>query len=49
MMNKDVVAPGLTQRRIERPGDAPRLPAEYKKGENQTNAEITKEEDQRRC
>ena len=46
MMNKDVVAPGRMQRRIERPRvmllDCP---LEYKKGENQTNVEITKEED----
>ena len=46
MMNKDVVAPGRMQRRIEKPRvmllDCP---LEYKKGENQTNVEITKEED----
>ena len=46
MMNKDVVAPGRMQRRIENPRvmllDCP---LEYKKGENQTNVEITKEED----
>jgi len=46
MMNKDVVAPGRMRRRIENP----RImlldcPLEYKKGENQTNVEITKEED----
>ena len=46
MMNKDVVAPGRMKRRIENP----RImlldcPLEYKKGENQTNVEITKEED----
>jgi len=46
MMNKDVVAPSRMKRRIERP----RIllldcPLEYKKGENQTNVEITKEED----
>jgi T-complex protein 1 subunit gamma len=46
MMNKDVVAPGRMKRRIENPRvmllDCP---LEYKKGENQTNVEITKEED----
>ena len=46
MMNKDVVAPGRMSRRIENPRvmllDCP---LEYKKGENQTNVEITKEED----
>ena len=46
MFNKDVVAPGRMRRRIEKP----RIllldcPLEYKKGENQTNVEITKEED----
>jgi len=46
MMQKDVVAPGRMKRRIENP----RIllldcPLEYKKGENQTNVEITKEED----
>lgn len=46
MMNKDVVAPSRMKRRIERP----RIllldcSLEYKKGENQTNVEITKEED----
>lgn len=46
MMNKDVVAPSRMKRRIENP----RImlldcPLEYKKGENQTNVEITKEED----
>ncbi len=43
---KDVVAPGRMPRKIERP----RIllldcPLEYKKGENQTNVEISKEED----
>jgi T-complex protein 1 subunit gamma len=46
MFNKDVVAPGRMRRRIERP----RIllldcPLEYKKGENQTNVELMKEED----
>lgn len=46
MFNKDVVAPGKMKRRIEHP----RImlldcPLEYKKGENQTNVELTKEED----
>lgn len=46
MFNKDVVAPGKMKRRIENP----RImlldcPLEYKKGENQTNVELTKEED----
>ena len=46
MMNKDVVAPGRMSRNIKNP----RIllldcPLEYKKGENQTNVEITKEED----
>ena len=46
MFNKDVVAPQRMKRRIENP----RIllldcPLEYKKGENQTNVEITKEED----
>jgi T-complex protein 1 subunit gamma len=46
MMNKDVVAPGRMRRRVEKPRvmllDCS---LEYKKGENQTNVEITKEED----
>ena len=46
MMNKDVVAPGRMSRRIENPRvmllDCP---LEYKKGESQTNVEITDEED----
>ncbi|KAG2485569.1 hypothetical protein HYH03_015733 [Edaphochlamys debaryana] len=46
MFNKDVVIPGRMRRRIENP----RIllldcPLEYKKGENQTNVELTKEED----
>ena len=46
MFNKDVVVPGRMRRRIENP----RIllldcPLEYKKGENQTNVELTKEED----
>lgn len=46
MFNKDVVAPGRMRRKIHNP----RIllldcPLEYKKGENQTNVEITKEED----
>jgi len=46
MFNKDVVSPARMRRRIERP----RIllldcPLEYKKGENQTSVEITKEED----
>jgi hypothetical protein len=46
MFNKDVVAPGRMRRRIEKP----RIllldcPMEYKKGENQTNVELSKEED----
>lgn len=46
MFNKDVVVPGRMRRRIEKP----RIllldcPLEYKKGENQTNVELTKEED----
>ena len=46
MFNKDVVSPGKMRRRILNP----RIilldcPLEYKKGENQTNAEIIKEED----
>mmetsp|Transcript_17862 Transcript_17862/g.50309 ORF Transcript_17862/g.50309 Transcript_17862/m.50309 type:complete len:559 (-) Transcript_17862:64-1740(-) len=46
MFAKDVVAPGRMKRRIENPRvlllDCP---LEYKKGESQTNVEITKEED----
>ncbi|KAG2432826.1 hypothetical protein HXX76_008560 [Chlamydomonas incerta] len=46
MFNKDVVVPGRMRRRIENP----RIllldcPLEYKKGENQTNVELSKEED----
>ena len=46
MMNKDVCLPGRMMRKIEKP----RIllldcTLEYKKGENQTNVEITKEED----
>ena len=46
MFSKDVVLPGRMKRKIEKP----RIllmdcPMEYKKGENQTNVEITKEED----
>ncbi|GBG59094.1 hypothetical protein CBR_g24437 [Chara braunii] len=46
MINKDVVTPGKMRRRIANP----RIilldcPLEYKKGENMTNVEITKEED----
>eukprot|EP00873_Tetraselmis_striata_P014268 jgi/Tetstr1/434532/TSEL_023623.t1 len=46
MFQKDVVAPGRMRRRIENP----RIllldcPLEYKKGENQTNVELSKEED----
>ncbi|KMT13970.1 hypothetical protein BVRB_4g078030 [Beta vulgaris subsp. vulgaris] len=46
MINKDVVAPGKMRRKIINP----RImlldcPLEYKKGENQTNAEILKDED----
>ena len=45
MFNKDVVAPQRMKRRFENP----RIllldcPLEYKKGENQTNVEITKED-----
>jgi T-complex protein 1 subunit gamma len=45
MFNKDVVAPGKMKRKIVNP----RIilldcPVEYKKGENQTNAELMKEE-----
>ncbi|OIW03547.1 hypothetical protein TanjilG_30967 [Lupinus angustifolius] len=46
MFNKDVVAPGKMRRKIVNPRiillDSP---LEYKKGENQTNAELLKEED----
>ncbi|XP_021772660.1 T-complex protein 1 subunit gamma [Chenopodium quinoa] len=46
MFNKDVVAPGKMRRKILNPRvillDSP---LEYKKGENQTNAEIMKDED----
>ena len=46
MINKDVVAPGNMRRKIINPRifllDSP---LEYKKGENQTNAEIMREED----
>jgi T-complex protein 1 subunit gamma len=46
MINKDVVAPGKMRRKIVNP----RImlldcPLEYKKGENQTNAELMREED----
>ncbi|KAJ3681560.1 hypothetical protein LUZ60_016049 [Juncus effusus] len=46
MFNKDVVAPGKMRRKILNP----RImlldcPLEYKKGENQTNAELVREED----
>ncbi|KAJ8756217.1 hypothetical protein K2173_024764 [Erythroxylum novogranatense] len=46
MFNKDVVAPGKMKRKIVNP----RIilldcPLEYKKGENQTNVELVKEED----
>lgn len=46
MFNKDVVAPGKMRRKIVNP----RIilldcPLEYKKGENQTNAELVREED----
>ncbi|KAF2616213.1 hypothetical protein F2Q70_00009663 [Brassica cretica] len=46
MFNKDVVAPGKMKRKIVNP----RIilldcPLEYKKGENQTNAELVREED----
>ena len=46
MFQKDIVAPGRMRRKIS----APRVllldcPLEYKKGENQTNVELTKEED----
>nr|TKR85035.1 hypothetical protein D5086_0000251740 [Populus alba] len=46
MFNKDVVAPGKMKRKIVNPRvillDCP---VEYKKGENQTNAELVREED----
>ncbi|BBH04064.1 TCP-1/cpn60 chaperonin family protein [Prunus dulcis] len=46
MINKDVIAPGKMRRKIFNPSiillD---WPLEYKKGENQTNAELLKEED----
>lgn len=46
MFNKDVVAPSRMRRKIHNP----RIllldcPLEYKKGENQTNVEVTKEDD----
>ena len=46
MFNKDVVAPSRMRRKIHNP----RIllldcPLEYKKGENQTNVEVSKEED----
>jgi T-complex protein 1 subunit gamma len=46
MFNKDVVSPGKMRRKVINP----RIilldcPVEYKKGENQTNAELMKEED----
>jgi T-complex protein 1 subunit gamma len=46
MFNKDVVVPGRMRRRITNP----RIllldcPLEYKKGESQTNVEISREED----
>ena len=46
MFNKDVVAPSRMRRKIQNP----RIllldcPLEYKKGENQTNVEVSKEED----
>ncbi|PQM35720.1 T-complex protein 1 subunit gamma [Prunus yedoensis var. nudiflora] len=46
MINKDVIAPGKMRRKIVNP----RIilldcPLEYKKGKNQTNAELLKEED----
>ncbi|MEW5297774.1 MAG: hypothetical protein WDW36_000958 [Sanguina aurantia] len=46
MFNKDLVSPGRMRRKIQNP----RIllldcPLEYKKGENQTNVEVTKEED----
>lgn len=46
MFNKDVIAPGKMRRKIVNPRiillDSP---LEYKKGENQTNAELVREED----
>lgn len=46
MFAKDVVLPGRMKRRVEKPRvllmDSP---LEYKKGENQTNVELMKEED----
>lgn len=50
MFQKDVVAPGRMRRKIHNP----RIllmdcPLEYKKGENQTNVELTKEEDWCAC
>ena len=46
MFQKDVVAPGRMRRKIHNPRvlllDCP---LEYKKGENQTNVELTREED----
>mmetsp|Transcript_19693 Transcript_19693/g.54979 ORF Transcript_19693/g.54979 Transcript_19693/m.54979 type:complete len:554 (-) Transcript_19693:205-1866(-) len=46
MFNKDVVSPGRMRRKVHKPRvlllDCP---LEYKKGENQTNVEVTKEED----
>lgn len=46
MINKDVIAPGKMRRKIVNPQiillDCP---LEYKKGENQTNAELVREED----
>ena len=50
MFNKDVVVPGRMRRRIANP----RIllldcPLEYKKGESQTNVEITREEDWCAC
>ena len=48
MFQKDVVAPGRMRRKIRKPRvlllDCP---LEYKKGENQTNVELTREEDWR--
>ena len=45
MFNKDVVAPQRMKRRIENPRILLlNCPLEYKKGENQTNVEITKED-----
>ena len=50
MFQKDVVTPGRMRRRIEKP----RIllldcPLEYKKGENQTNVELMREEDWCAC